>query len=211
LLRRSIIAGLAAALAAPAFTVTPASAAILFTCPAIDGPLESTIGFTPGWSHTQTAQDASASIGLDQPCSNGEMAQIDVGIGVAEGITATTTYPPRPVGCPEAWGGAGPDYADQTPILLGATDPSFRANWFSDFSASTGIAKAKAGPTGTEYRLVFNITAGKYAPPAAKKTKIKLTVAISPYPGFTYTCVDDTDPLEYVDLASVGPVIVNQK
>jgi hypothetical protein len=40
---------------------------------------------------------------------------------------------------------------------------------------------------------------------------MKLTVAMTPYPGWSFTCADDTDPLEYVSVASVGGVIVNQK
>ena len=131
--------------------------------------------------------------------------------GPANALNPIASFPPKPLGCPVAWGGAGPDYPDQTPILLGATDASFHVIWYSDSTSSTGIAKVKAGSSGTEYRVVFNITSGKYAPPAGQKTKIKGTISISPHPSFSYTCDDDTDPLEYVEITSVGPVIVNQK
>jgi hypothetical protein len=114
-----------------------------------------------------------------------------------------------------AWGGAGPDYADRTPILFGPDGgpTAFRFHWVG-LGDSTGSFKAKAGPVGDQYRFIFNITAGIYAPPAGEKTKVRLTVRIAPRPGFDYTCTDDSDHHKYVkwvDLASVGPVIVLQK
>jgi hypothetical protein len=213
MLRRLVLAGLASALTAPIFVTTPASATVLFTCPAIDSPTSSYMGFNPGWSHTQTAQnDWYNVIYISTACSNGNTGQIAWGSGWLR--NPTVSNPTRPLGCPVAWGGAGPDYADQTPILLGSESPdppaAFRA-YFNPTGDSYGLVKAKAGPVGTQYRLVFNITSGVYAPPAGQKTKIKLTVSISPFPGYSYTCANDTDPLEFVALASVGSVIVQQK
>jgi hypothetical protein len=208
------MAGLVAALTAPIFSaVTPASAAVLFTCPGIDSSLdESNFGLMPGLSHTQTAQDAwydyvqIYNLGV---CSNGQQLYIAAGTGV--GNNPVTTFPTRPLGCPVAWGGAGPDYPNQMPILFGGTDPSFDIFWYGTSTTSTGITKVKQGAAGDQWKLVFNITAGEYAPPAGKKTKIKFTAVIAPYPGYSYSCADDSDPLEYVKLTSVGQVVVNQK
>jgi hypothetical protein len=213
MVRRFVIAGLGAALAAPLCVAPRASAAVLFTCPAVaDG---APVSFSPGLSHTQTAQEASfGSIQFgtgDDACSNGEAGWLLWGDGVSPPTNPVLTYPARPLGCPVAWGGTGPDYADQTPILIGATDPSFRVIWSGGDNGS-GIAKAKAGPVGTQFRFVFNVTAGRYAPPAGKRTKIKFTVDIAPHPSVvSYTCANDSDPLETVELSSVGGVIVTQK
>jgi hypothetical protein len=43
----------------------------------------------------------------------------------------------RPLGSPVVWGGAGPDYPDRTPILLGATDPSFNVHCSTEVAASS--------------------------------------------------------------------------
>jgi hypothetical protein len=62
-----------------------------------------------------------------------------------------------------------------------------------------------------QWRLVYRITSGEYAPPAGKKTKLKFTATITPYPGYSMSeCVDDTNPIPTVSLASVGQVIVQQ-
>jgi hypothetical protein len=215
MIRRIVMTCLATALAAPLYVSTPASGAILFSCPSISSG--SHLSLTPGWSHTQTAQTVgNSSVFVDSACSNGE-AEWYVAFGQGwSGLHPTVTYPPRPLGCPFAWGGAGPDNANQTPILLGATDPSFGIFWPSTGDLSWGIAKAKAGSSGSEYRLVFTITSGKYAaptdvPPPGERTKVKLTVALSPTPEVSYTCADDSDPLEDARLALVGSLIVNQK
>jgi hypothetical protein len=204
-IRRFIFAALAAAFVVPIHVTPPASGAILFTCPGIDSG--SWASLLPGLAHTQTAQDATGYIPVSTPCSNGEVALFRFGSGF--GFNPVTSYPPRPLGCPVAWGGTGPDYADQTPILLGATDPNLTIFW--DSSTSQGVAKAKAGASGTQYRLVLIITSGAYAPPPGQKTKIKAAVDIAPYPGTSYTCADDSDPLEMVELSSAGAVIVQQK
>lgn len=208
MLRRLIVAGCAAALAAPAYIVTPASAAVLFSC---DVMLSSSIfnlrdGAIGGLGHSRTAQNVNGAI--DSDCNNGERVSIFP--------SEMTSFTPRPFGCPVMWGGAGPDHPDQTPILLGP-NPSFEANWYVDLTdtgISYGIAKVKQGPTGAQWRLVFNITSGKYAPPAGKKTKIKGTVNIVPHPDqSTYTCADDTDPVVFLlpSLPSGESLIVNQK
>jgi hypothetical protein len=170
------------------------------------------MSFTPGWSHTQTAQDATNNyIALNTPCSNGETGLINWGDGY--GYNPTTSFPPRPLGCPVAWGGAGTDYADRTPLMFGPDGgpDGFQFLLHGSPVSSFGIVKVKAGPVGTQFRLIFLITSGAYAPPAGKKTKVKLTVSIAPWPGHSYSCADDTDPLELVELTSVGPVLVIQK
>lgn len=209
MVRRLVLAGLAAVMAVPIFVTTPASAAVLFTCPGIDD-LESSIDFTPGLAHTQTAQTAVGSMGVSATCSNGETGAISFG-DPFQSQQPVTSYGARPLGCPVGFGGTGPDYADQTPILLGATAPSFQATW-ANAGTSTGIAKAKQGTAGDQYRLVLNITSGAYAPPAGKKTKIKVVVDISPYyTGVSYTCADNSDPLEKVSLTTVGDLVVQKK
>jgi hypothetical protein len=211
MVRRLVIAGFAAALIAPIYVTPSASATVLFTCPSLDST-ESWIGFNPGWSHTQTAQDAWTNELLAGPtdCSNGQRFWVQWGTRL--GRNSSVSFPPRPLGCPVAWGGAGPDYADRTPILFGPDGGSsaFVISWAA-VPQSHGIFKAKAGPAGDEYRLVFNITQGGYAPPAGMKTKMKLTVQITPAPDWSYTCADDTDPLEYVLLTLVRQVVVRQK
>jgi hypothetical protein len=208
LVRRLIIVGLAAALAVPLHVTPPASAAILFSCPSVAPGGSSNATLTPGLSHTPSAQTVVGYLGIDSPCSNGETASVFLGTWWGNPIT---TYPPRPLGCPTAWGGAGPDQPDQTPILLGPTDPSFGIHWFSTGTTSEGIAKAKAGPTGTQWRIVLNVTTGKYAPPAGKKTQMKGTLNIAPLAGETYTCADDSDPSSTLELTSAGSLIVSQK
>jgi hypothetical protein len=170
-MRRLVVAGLAAALAGPVLAVGPAHAPVLFTCPGIDSGF---FLFTPGLSHTQTAQDAfydSVNLGFTQSCSNGERALFRIGrIFTDYGLNPVTTFPARPYGCLEMWGGAGPDYPDTTPILIGATDPSFNAHWYSDDTSSTGVTKVKQGPVANRWRLIFTITAGRYTAPAGLKT-----------------------------------------
>jgi hypothetical protein len=202
MVRRLIIGGLMAGLAAPVFAVAPANAAILFSCSSFTG--SATI--SPGLSHNQTAQNVSAA-GSITGCTNGDSASVGVGSGA--GWNAFTNFPPKPLGCPTALGGAGPDYADQTPILFGP-DPSFGMTW-SLGGSSTGIAKAKSnGPAnpGT-VRSVLVITSGKYAAPAGQKTKVKGRIDFVPTDSFT--CADDSDPISSVALTNNGSVIVQQK
>jgi hypothetical protein len=213
MIRRFVLVAFAAALAAPVVPVTRAPAEVLFSCSGIDG------GFfllSPGLSHTQTAQNAfydTVDI-YNQPCSNGEHALFRIGsIFTDYGLNAVTSFPSRPLGCPVVWGGAGPDYADRTPILLGPTDPSFNVHWYSTDTSSTGIAKVRQGSTSTRWLLVFTITAGKYAPPAGLTTKIKFNADIKAQRGNEppFTCADDSSPVTGVDLLSAGSVLVQQK
>jgi len=196
---------LTAFLVAPLSVTPSASATVLFTCTGVSA--DSRLGLSPGWSHTQTAQSANGSIGIGfapSQCDNGES-------GVIQIINPVTSYSPRPIGCPVAWGGAGPDYADQTPLLPGDIR-SFKTIWYTPPRRhSNGVVKAKAGPAGDQYRLIFSIAAGAYAPPPGQKTKIKFTANIAPAPGWSYTCADDTDALEYVTLTVLGSVIVAQQ
>jgi hypothetical protein len=112
------------------------------------------------------------------------------------------------LGCPEALGGAaGNDYPDQTPILIG-TDPAFGMTWASG-PYSTGIAKVKASATTGQVRIVFVITGGQYAGTAGHKTKLKGIVGFTP--SDTYTCADDSDPIEATDIASVGSLIIKRE
>jgi hypothetical protein len=198
MLRRLIIAGLAAGLVAPIFAITPSNAVILFSCTTFTG--NATI--TPGLGHTQTAQSVSGS-GNISGCSNGQSAAVTFGAP-----NTMNSYPTRPLGCPVALGGAGPEYSDQTPILLGA-DPSFTLTWASG-PASTGIAKAKsAGPTEPgNVRALLVITAGQYAPPAGKKTKFKGKVAFTPTDSFT--CVDNSDRITQVSLNQATSLVMQQ-
>jgi hypothetical protein len=216
MLRRLVIAGFAAMLAAPASVIAPASAAVLFSCPGIDSASnESYFQFSPGLSHTQTAQDAYfdfVRISGPNTCTNGQGASI--WIGRALDFNAVTTFPSRPLGCPVAWGGVGPDYPDQTPILQGSATPhpnSYAAYWYATATYSYGLVKVKQATARNQWKLVFVINTGEYAPPAGKKTKVKFTATISPYPGYSYTCANDSNPLESVSLTSVGQVIVTQK
>jgi hypothetical protein len=218
MIRRFVIVGLAASLATPGLIATPAAAAVLFTCPGIElggpGDQQSTIYWGPeaGLRHTPAAQDVRASyVRLPGSCTNGGgYVKIGTFWGGGHLLGPTVTYPPRPLGCPVAWGGAGPDYADQTPILLGG-NRSFLVYWYADGSASYGITKVKAGTIGTEYKFVLNINDGAYAPPAGKKTKLKFPVAISPAPNWSYSCTDNSDPIEYLMLDGAGSVIATQQ
>jgi hypothetical protein len=209
MVRRLVIAGLAAALIAPLYVTPSASAAVLFTCEGLG--TGSGLWLSPGLSHTQTAQNANGSVWIgysESECDNGDRAVIEYG---DLAVNPVTTYPPRPIGCPVAWGGAGPDYADRTKILIGDPVRSFKILWYNGRRHSNGVASVKAGPTGDQYRFTFSITTGEYAPPSGQKTRIRFTASLTPSTYAPYTCADDTDPLRDVYLASVGQVIVTQK
>jgi hypothetical protein len=170
----------------------------LFSCTTFSG--SATI--TPGLGHNQTAQTVSGS-GSISGCSNGQTATVVFGTP-----NTMNSFPSRPLGCPTALGGAGPDYADQTPILLSA-DPGFTITWSSG-PASTGLAKAKsAGPLEPgNVRSLLNITSGQYAPPAGMKTKAKGKIAFTPTDSFT--CVDDSDRISAVSLSAATSLVVQQ-
>jgi hypothetical protein len=197
LLRRLVLAGLAAAVAAPVFALQPASAVILFSCTGAT----TTAAITPGLSHNQTAQTVTAT---------GTLSGCGSGGGGSATLTAGTlsSFPPRPLGCPVSLGGAGPDYADQTPLLIGS-DPSFDVDWATGPN-STGIAKVKASGVTGELKIVFNITAGQYTPPAGKKTKLKGSILLTSA-NDTFTCADDSDPASSVNFVNSGSLIVKQE
>jgi hypothetical protein len=208
---RPLVVALAAVLVGPVLTVTPASAAVLFTCTGIDG---GTFLLSPGLSHTQTAQSAfqnDVTLGFSLPCNNGEKGFFRIGRNFT-GLTDVTTYPPRPLGCPVAWGGAGPDYPDKMPILRGTTDPSFDVHWYSDDTSSTGTTKVKQGSTSTRWRVIFTITAGKYVAPAGLRTQIKFEATIDKLRGNEPkpTCRDDSNPWPGVRLLPLSTVVVQQ-
>jgi hypothetical protein len=188
MLRRFWFVSLATAIAAPFLAIAPASAVVLFSCNSVSGAAS----FTPGLGHTQTAQTLSATAVLSG-CSNEQTATIAV--GSESGLDTVATLPETPLGCPESTGGAGPDYANQTPVLVGG-DPSFSITW-SIGPPSTGIAKLKAAGPGqtndTMAKVVFTITAGQYAPPSGQQTKLKGLISFSATD--SYTCGDDSDPI----------------
>jgi hypothetical protein len=219
MVRRLVIVSLAVALIAPLYPTTPTLATVLFSCPGIDsGPpyYRSFAKFSPGLSHTQTAQEAQGVFMslYDHRCSNGEQFDIHAGSGYGYGsfpATAITSYPERPLGCPVVLGGAGPDYADQTPILQGAIEPfSFYTFWTSDSRYSFGTTKVKQGAAGDQLRFIFSITDGKYTAPAGKVTKMKLTTSLAALPIYPSSCADDASPMEYAQLISAGSTIVQQ-
>jgi hypothetical protein len=143
-------------------------------------------------------------IGLATPCSNGESA------GVVRGDGPITSFPSRPLSCPVGFGGATSlGYPDQTPILFGSDEGGGPLNWYWNGAgaSSEGIFKVKAGPGPTQWRFVFNITSGAYAPPAGMKTKVKFPVQISP--SGEYRCYDSY-VVNGLFLNPAGSVIVQQ-
>jgi hypothetical protein len=216
MIRRLVITGLAAVLAAPIFVSVPASATVLFTCNTVYGDGDvvnySYAQITPGLSHTQTAQDLQAVV-IVRDCSNGRYFSLYFG---GESVAPVTTYPPRPLACPVAWGGAGPDYLDRTPIFLGGDPPpkadsSLYVYWGPVTDRSRGAAKIKQGASDGQWRLVMVINSGLYAPPAGQKTKIKGPISFAPDPQTSYTCADDSDPLERVLFSTAGTLVASQK
>ena len=206
LLRRLLIAGMAAALATPVVTATPSSATILFSCSS--ARIET--GISPGLSHNPTAQTVST-LDFDQGSyitgcgGGGGYASLSVG--------TLHSFPPRPLGCPESQGGAaGNNYPDQTPLLIGG-DPSFTLAWATG-PASTGLAKVKSAGDVAELKIVFVITAGQFSPPAGQKTKLKGSIQLDwvYYPPFpTNPCADDSNPAQLVSFTNAGSLFVNQQ
>jgi hypothetical protein len=139
-------------------------------------------------------------------CSNGNS-------GTAS-VVDIRSYGPRPLGCPVSLGGAaGNDYADTTPILVGAT-LSMTIDWATGPN-SYGVAAAKAGPTPTQWRFRLAITASpghdtpatnQYLPVAGSgftKTRLQGKLDISSLDSFNCTSGID-DPISWVDLANNG-------
>jgi hypothetical protein len=139
-------------------------------------------------------------------CSNGNS-------GTAS-IVDIRSYGPRPLGCPVALGGAeGNDYADTTPILVGAA-MSMTIDWATGPN-SYGVAAAKAGPTGTQWRFRLAITANpghdtpatnQYLPAAESgftKTRLQGRIDWSALDSFNCT-TGVNDPLSWLSLANNG-------
>jgi hypothetical protein len=118
------------------------------------------------------------------------------------------------LGCPVALGGAaGNDYADTTPVLVGAT-LSMTIDWASGPN-SYGVAAAKAGPTGTQWRFRLAITASpghdtpatnQYLPVAGSgftKTRLQGKLDFSALDSFNCT-TGTADPLSWLSLANAG-------
>jgi hypothetical protein len=201
LLRRLLIAGVAGALTGPMLVPAPSSATVLFSCSSAN--IETYVN--PGLSHTPTAQTAQTVL-----LSQGSYV---TGCG-AGGGTATLTvnpinsYPPRPLGCPESYGGAlGNNYPENTPLLIGGAN-SFSLGWASGPS-SFGTAKVKAGIPG-QLKLVFSITSGQFSPPAGQKTKLKGSIQIS-FVWDSASCTNDSDPAQLITFTNAGSLIVNQQ
>jgi hypothetical protein len=226
-IRRFVIVGLAALLATSGLIASPATAEVLLSCPPVPTTgLSEGIGWALGGDqepnglrHTPAPQEVRYSfIPLSSSCNSGAYLKIGDYWGGDKGLLdRTTTYRSRPLGCPVAWGG-GPDYPEDTPILIGGEHRSFLITWHSDGvnpgTASWGITKVKAGASGTEYKFVLRIIEGTYAPPPGKKTKMRFPVTISPYsafPNWRYSCTDDSDPLEWITLQGSGDVVVTQE
>jgi hypothetical protein len=139
-------------------------------------------------------------------CSNGNS-------GTAT-VADIRTYGTRPLGCPAALGGAaGNDYPDTTPILVGAT-LSMTIDWATGPN-SYGVAAAKAGPSGTQWRFRLAITASpghdtpatnQYLPAAgsgATKTRMQGKLDISALDSFDCTSGVDV-PISWLSLANNG-------
>jgi hypothetical protein len=195
MLRRLIITGFVAALAAPVFAIAPAHASVLFSCTSGAGGA----GLTPGLGNTPTHQtDVGAIFGFSS-CSNGESGSVGVGapsgyntvasVANANGNLTCTTNPPN-----------------NTPIITGLTDPAFNIAWGLGGPVSAGIIKIKSSGTIGTSKAVLVINSGKYAPPLGQKTKVKAAFAFAPANG---SC-SDADPTTNVSLTLSGTLIVQQ-
>ena len=195
ILYRLTLVGAAVALAAPLCATSTASAAVLFSCTSGSGGgfLQPGLGSTPVY---QT--DVSASLSISG-CDNGETA--NVGAGSASGFSTVKSGP----GAPNKTLSCFTNYADNTLIMAGFTDPSFGINW-GQGGSSNGIAKLKASGVVNTYKAVLVITAGKYLAPAGQKTKLKGTFTGSPVTG---SCTDG-DPTQLVSFANNGNIIIQQ-
>jgi hypothetical protein len=196
-----MVAGFAAALAVPIFVATPASGTVLFSCSSAN--IETYLN--PGLSHNPTAQTAQT-INLSQ---GSYVSGCGAGGGSATlTVSPINSYPPRPLGCPESYGGAaGNNYPDQTPLLIGGNN-SFSLGWASG-PASSGIAKVKAGIPG-QLKLVFVITSGQFSPPAGQKTKLKGSIQISQV-WDSASCSNDSDPAQLITFTNASTLFVNQQ
>jgi hypothetical protein len=139
-------------------------------------------------------------------CTNGQSGTVS--------IVDIRSYPTRPLGCPASLGGAvDNDYPDTTPILLGP-NPRFEIDWATGPN-SYGVAAVNAGPTPTQWRVRFAITASpghdtpatnQYLPAAGSgftKTRLQGKLDWSALDSFNCTTGID-DPLSWLKLANSG-------
>jgi hypothetical protein len=139
-------------------------------------------------------------------CSNGNSGTasiVDIG-----------SYGSRPLGCPTSLGGAaGNDYPDTTPILVGGT-LSMTIDWATGPN-SYGVAAAKAGATGVQWRFRLAITASpghdtpatnQYLPAAGSgATKTRLQGKLDWSANDSFNCASGiNDPLSWVSVANNG-------
>jgi hypothetical protein len=124
------------------------------------------------------------------------------------------SFDPRPLGCPTSLGGAaGNDYADTTPIFVGP-NPRFTIDWTTGPN-SYGVAAVNAGPSATQWRVRFAITASpghdtaatnQYLPAdgsGATKTRLQGKIDFSALD--TFNCASGIDdPLSWLSLANDG-------
>ena len=197
MLRRFLIAGLAAGLVAPAVGAGSASAAAEFAevvrCAAGNG--SGTI--SPGLGHTETAQSVSLLLSLGG-CSGAESSgSIDIG--------PLATFPDRPLGCaPTLGGAAGNSYPEKTPLLFGNVPNGFTIDWGSGASSS-GRAKVKAAAASNQLIVAFTITSGRFRSPPRRETKIRATLQFAP--SDTFDCSTNSDRIGTIDVTNVTDLV----
>jgi hypothetical protein len=172
---------------------------VLFSCSTVGAG--SYANLTPGLGNTQTAQTSDGEVNISG-CTNGQTGVVK--IGAPFGHDPLVSFPSRPLGCPVAIGGAGPDYADQTPILVSSGGFGYLIDWQFG-SDSHGIAKAKSnGPANpTKVRVVLVINAGQYvATMSGQKTKVKGVLTFDPAADPDgWVCSDNSNRIEKVALS----------
>jgi hypothetical protein len=194
MLRRIVIVGFAAALAGPILTVTPAEAAVLFNCGTVTG----TVTLNPGLTNVPAHQDDVSGASDNFSCDNGDGGSFAFGSGAGLSTVSSVASFNGDVACSMT-------APNNTVLMTGLTDPSVGFLWDADGGAtSSGITKIKAAGSSDEVKLVLVITAGRYAPPIDKKTKMKGTFAFAPNNG---SC-SGIDPTTQITLG--GSVIVQQ-
>ena len=176
---------MAAALAAPIFAITPASASVLFSCTSLSG----SGSLTPGLKSTpneQTDVSAFASVGT---CTNGQTGSIAIGTGA--GLANVKSVTGKPINCAS-------NYADNTKIIAGNTFPNMQITWSSG-PISEGLTTIKGSGVASYSKAVLKITSGQYAP-----SKFKATFQFLPTNG---SCTD-ADPTTTVSVSLSGSAIV---
>jgi hypothetical protein len=174
MLRRLFAVGFAAAIAAPLLSATPASATVLFSCTNASGSAT----LTPGLSNTPTHQTDVSAVASISGCSNGETGSVGIGSGSGHSTVASVANANGNLSCL----GNPPN---NTPIIVGLTDPSFDIAWtLGGPGSSTGITKIKGSGAVARSKAVLVLTAGRYTPaPAGQKTKLKVTFNFIPNNG----------------------------